>query len=198
MLPNSIHCNERFKFLTDTRQGYCLLFATTEMLSQRGGRAPLWHMECADQRTLDAALRWVEIRRDQWPAWGAMVTTKGFPAFRRHITKFMKKEPIEAVLASVVQKVEDPCEIALGHVLSGKKGVRTEIVCHHRFATAEGRNRFFKWFDGGADSRKVDQLIDVGFKFGLTALSTALDDIAGDPSLHEVPNSERDENQVAA
>ena len=77
MLPASIHCIERFEFLTDTNQGYYLLFATSEMLSRRGGRAPLWHMECADRRSLDAALRWVEIRRDQWPAWGAMVTTLG-------------------------------------------------------------------------------------------------------------------------
>lgn len=184
MLPTAIDCNERFRFLTDTRQGHYLLFATTEMITQQGGRAPLWHMECADQKSVEAALRWVEFRRDQWPAWGAMVTTKGFNTFRKHLAKLMKKEPIEAVLAGVVQKLADPCEIALGHLLGRGDNLRTDIVYRHRFATAEVRRRFFKWFNRGLESSKADELIAIGFKSGTTALSEALDDIAGDPAYY--------------
>lgn len=196
MLPASIHCIERFEFLTDTNQGYYLLFATSEMLSQRGGRAPLWHMECADRRSLDAALRWVEIRRDQWPAWGAMVTTLGFPIFRQHFEDLMEKEPIEAILASVVQKLADPCQIGLGQLLGGEKGVRTDIVYRHRFATARAKSRFFKWFNRHLTSSKVDELIALGFKSGTTALSDALDDIAGDPSRYGKAARERKEKNA--
>lgn len=198
MLPTSIDCNERFKFLTDTSQGYYLLFATSEMLSQRGGTAPLWHMECADQSSMDAALRWVEIRRDLWPAWGAMVITKGFPTFRKHLAKLMKKEPIEAVCACVVQKLADPCELALGQLLGGNLGVRTEIVYRHRFATVEARDRFFKWFNRNLDSSKLDELVAVGFKSGTTQLSDALDDIAGDPSRYGAASGARQEKEKAA
>lgn len=196
MLPTSIDYNERFKFLTDTRQGHYLLFATTEMLSQSGGRAPLWHMECADQRSMEAALRWVEIRRSEWPTWGAMVTTKGFPFFRRHIAKLMKRQPIEAVLACVVQKLVDPCEVGIGQLLGGDSGVRTEIVYRHRFATAEARKRFFSWFNRNLDSSKVDELLAVGFKSGTTGLADALDDIAGDPSCYEVARGARCEERT--
>lgn len=195
MLPNSIDCNERFKFLTDTRQGYYLLFATAEMLAQTGGRAPLWHMECADRNSMDAALRWVEIRRNLWPAWGAMITKKGFEPFRKHLAKLMRKEPIELILASVVKKLADPCEIALGQLMDGTRGVRTEIIYRHRFATAEARNRFFKWFV--PDMMKIDDVIAVGFNSGTTALSEALDDIANDPSLHENRSGSRGQKQAA-
>ena len=131
---------------------------------------------------MEAALRWVEIRRDRWPAWGAMITTKGFSTFRKYLAKLMKNEPIEAVIGSVVQSLADPCEIALGQLLDGSKGIRTEIVYRHRFATAEARRRFFKWFTRTFSSANLDPLIEIGFKSGTTALSDALDDIAGDPA----------------
>ena len=182
MLPTYVHCNEHFKFLTDTRQGYYLLFATAKMLLQKGGVEPLWHMQFADHNSMTAGLRWVEIRRDQWPAWGAMITTKGFNAFRRHLAKLMKKDPIEAILASVVQKFADPCEIGLGQLLGGDNGVRTEIVYRHRFATPQAKSRFFKWFNRHLASSKVDEFITLGFESGTAALSNALDDIAGDAS----------------
>ena len=179
MLLTHIDPNARHTFAADRRNGFHLLFVTTDMLKQSYFE-PHWVREAGDERSFAALLRWTSVRRDQWQAWGRLAEAIGREAFYQHMRDLMTAEPIAECTGTVVQRQDDIREIVLGEMLAGTDGVVIEELYRHRFASAAARDRFYDWFYTDRNCDSVAALLQIGYNQGTAALGRALDALADD------------------
>jgi len=178
MLQAHIEENEKYSFVVDRRDRLMIVLVTQDMLTVQGAVEPLWHREAGDDRSLNALLRWVAVRRARWQEWGALAQAIGRSAFYMHMRDLMAAEPVSEVVGTVVQPQEDPCEIAMGEMTQGPAGMCIEVLYRHRFSTDQARNNFFDWFYMDENHKLAEALLQIGYCEGTSALGEALDQIA--------------------
>jgi len=183
MLPTSYDPGEQNYFLRDERDGYKMLFVSKAIMNGPRPFTPFWVGTCADHNSLTGLARWVQMRRDQWDYWAQLATEEGAGALARHIDRLVREQPLESVTATIVQKTEDPLEVAFGEMLHGVRGTRTEIVAKHSFRTLEAVDRFFDWFYSGSNCHLAEGLLNIAYAEGTDALGEALDEIADAPPM---------------
>lgn len=183
MLPASYDDNAAYAVLADRRQGFHFVLTSQELLSQPQPFDPLWVFECGDQRSMNAAGRWLAVRRGQWQEWGELAEKEGRRALGQHMADLMAQEPIGEVQWTLVQSAPDPRMLILGEVVLTHDGPRHEILYQHRFSTTGKRKRFYDWFHDNANNGGPESLINVGVEQGTAVLATKLEEIAAHPGV---------------
>ena len=178
MLPTHIQENEFYTFVIDQRHGHYVVLTSQEMLSREGPVEPLWHREAADERSFDALLRWVMVRRGRWQEWGQLAEALGPTAFYQHMRERMAVEPLEECTGSVLQREDDPREIVLGEMMHDPRGLHIEELYRHRFASPKARERFFDWFYTDRNCDSTADLLLIALNEGTAQLGRRLDEIA--------------------
>lgn len=178
MLPVTVDADAPYIVLSDTREGYRLILLPSPLPAGDGLITPLWSLQCSDARSMQVAGHWCEIRRAQWPAWGAIAEKEGAKALAVHIAELMSKSPIGEVHATVIQKDDDPRVLKLGELLSSSRGLEEQILYRHRFATKAKRRRFFDWVYATMGNGSPEALMDLGVREGTRALAKFLEAIA--------------------
>lgn len=197
MLPPYIDNTERYRFVIDRRNTLCVVFATQAMLAANGPVTPLWHREAGDERSLNALIRWIAVRRDRWQEWGRLAETIGAEAFYSHMRERMQEEPIAEPTGPLLQRRDDPVEILLGEMMHGPQGMFLEPLYLHRFASPEAREAFYDWFFQGTNHENLAALVDVAFSDGTALLGEMLDRLA-EVGAAPVPRAERRRRAKAA
>lgn len=183
MLPKSFDDTGAYVVLADSRQGFHFVLTSQELLSGPQPFDPLWIFECGDQRSMNAAGRWLAVRRGQWQEWGALADQKGRQALGEHIAELMAREPIGEAQFTIVRGDPDPRSLSLGEMLITHAGQRQEILYQHRFSTSGKRKRFFDWFHANASNGSAERLMNLAVAEGTAALAIKLEEIAADPRI---------------
>lgn len=183
MLPKSFDDTGAYAILADSRQGFHFVLTSQELLSQPQPFDPLWVFECGDQRSMNAAGRWLAVRRGHWQEWGALADKEGRRALGEHMAELMAREPIGEVQATIVRADPDPRSLSLGEMVFTHAGPRHEILYQHRFSTSGKRKRFFDWFRSNASNGSPECLISLAVEEGTAAIATKLEEIAANPAL---------------
>lgn len=178
MLQDRIDNTEPYRIVIDHRNPLCLVLATQAMLETDGPVEPLWHREAADARSFEALIRWTAIRRDRWQEWGQLAESLGRPAFYEHMRQRMELEPPAECLGTMVTRMDHPAEIMIGESMHGPQGLFNQPLHIHRFASPDGRDRFYEWLYSDDNVHAVEALAQLGYAEGAIALGKALDRIA--------------------
>jgi hypothetical protein len=179
MLPTHIE-NENYRFVIYNRNPLCILFASQAMINARVPTESLWHREAANKESMRALARWVGVRRASWQEWGRLAEAIGRDAFYRHMHDLMIAEPPALCTGTVVQRQDDPREIAMGEVTHGASGMRFEVLYRHRFASPAASDRFYDWFLTDRNCDLADSLLQIAYSKGTAALGKILDDLAAE------------------
>jgi len=178
LLPRAIGPDETCHFAIDNRDGFNLLFVTTEMLEGPQPFTPYWVFACGDLATVKAFSRWVAVRRNHWPMWAEMArsTTPGeFDTFMRGL---IAEEPAMHVGGTMVKHNPEELSVVFLHVLESGTATRTEEVIRHRFASAEDYEGFLTWLNSGENVLAAGELVQLAFSEGTEALGQMLDHLA--------------------
>jgi hypothetical protein len=181
MLPAQIEENENYKFVIDHGNPLCVVLASQALLAANTPVQPLWHREAGDQRSFDALIRWIGVRRARWQEWGRLAEALGRDRFYLHMAERMALEPIRECVASVVQPLDDPRALRIGEMLNGATGMVIEELYVHHFDTAAKRKQFLDWFYTADNCDHAGALIQVAYSHGTTVLGEMLDQIASGP-----------------
>lgn len=182
MLPEHIDEDGRYQVLADETRGLYLLLVTADMLERPVPFTPLWAIPCGDYETYLALRRWLSVRRDRWQGWGELAEALGHEAFDRHMRALIGAEPLQHAIATVVQNTHDPLELLLGEQVESVAGRGVEILYRHRFASADARAGFDRWFGTRRNFLAVEELLKVGYARGTRALGALLDELAAQPT----------------
>jgi hypothetical protein len=178
MLPAIIDRNERFQIMFDDTRGFHALLVTSDQLGSPKPFVPHWVGTCLDRGTLNALVRWLAFRRDQWQDWGRLAERIGRDAFAQHMHEMRAVEPLKHVIGTTMMLQDDPCEVTIGEQLQDESRVRTELIYRHRFASAAMRNRFHRWFHTGDNFYALEGLVHLAYSGGAKALGIELDRLA--------------------
>lgn len=180
MIPRRIDADaENHFFLRDERQGFHLVFVSREAKKQNPFM-PHWVGPCGNAESLEAMVRWMAVRRDQWQAWGELAERIGHQAFARHMDDLLKAEPLVRVEAALIQRQADPTQIGIGEMTAGPDGMRLEVLHVHTFRSVEACDAFHDWFNSGGHHELTADLVGLAFACGTDELDAVLDDIAAD------------------
>lgn len=180
MIPARIDADtENHTFLRDERAGFHLVFVSRESRKQNPF-TPHWVGTCGNGESLEAMVRWMAVRRDQWQAWGELAERIGPQAFAKHMDDLLKAEPLVRVEGALIQRQDDPTQLGLGEMLTGPKGVRLEVLHVHTFRSAEACQAFHDWFHSGRNHQTAGALLSIAYSAGTDELGAALDDIAAE------------------
>ena len=182
MLPEYIDQSDRYRFTANTSRGFHVGFFEFAPNDIERPVAQHWLRECGDERSLKAMIRWLVVRRADWQKWGRLAEALGPDAFDSHINQLMEAEPIVEAVSVSVTKRADPREIALGDVVAARDGVRIEVLCVHRFSSANARDGFFNWFLTDRNGDQTETLLNIAKVRGTVALGEVLDELAECPT----------------
>ena len=180
MIPARINADaEQHFFLRDERNGFHVVFVSREAKKQNPFM-PHWVGPCGDKESLDAMVRWMAVRRDQWQAWGELAEHIGGQAFAKHMDTLLKSEPLVRVEAALIQRQDDPTKVGIGEMTYGPAGTRLEILHVHRFQSETACEAFHDWFNTGKNHRQVGAIVEVAYSLGTDELGATLDEIAAE------------------
>jgi hypothetical protein len=177
MLPVSFDDNAAYAVLADCRKGFYLVFVTKEMLDQTKIE-PLWVFASGNKRSMNAASRWLSVRRGKWQEWGELAQMEGRAALSKHLAELMEKEPIGEVQSNVILGNPGSRSIGLGEMLVTNFGLREEILYEYRFSTFGKSQRFFEWLYSEEGNEGLVHLIDLAMAQGTAPLAIKLEEIA--------------------
>lgn len=181
MLPSTYEPSD-YSFFANNGPQWRLAF-TSEALSLQAKTQPTepwWFMEVGDERNLKALIRWVRVRRLQWPAWGKLAESSGRPALAALLNKLLNEDPPAEVMGVVVEMGDDDHELALGELTQGPGGLTQRIYYRHRFSSAALRNAFHDWLLANNPEANGGALIEVALNHGTDQLGEQMDLIAAD------------------
>lgn len=181
MLP-STYPTSPYRFHVVTQGGLKVLLANDDLIerAKTTSTAPLWYMEIGNQESLDAVLRWLRVRRAEWPAWGKLAESKGHRALDKVLRKLMQKDAPAASVGILVRNGEADNELTLGEVLGAGSGLSERIYHVHSFADEEHRNAFRDWLLTNNPQGNGDALLEVGLNEGTSSMSELINKIAAD------------------
>jgi hypothetical protein len=177
-LPRAIDPDEALRFAIDDRDGFNLLFVTTEMLEGPQPFTPYWVFACADLATIKAMSRWVAVRRKHWPIWAEMARSMTPTEFDSYMRGLIAHEPAMHVGGTMVKHNPEELSVAFLHVLESGTETRAEEVIRHRFASAEAYEGFLTWLNSGENVLAAGELVQLAFREGTDALGQTLDHLA--------------------
>ena len=182
MLPTTYPASN-YSFLVETKGAYRLVFVSEELKTRARTEhtEPLWYIELGDQRTLDAMVRWVRVRREFWDSWGKLATTGGSKLLAVHLGKLMEEDP-PAESHGFIMTDDDEAEEALilGEALLTPSGVRKRVYHRHLFASVEHKEAFKNWLLSNNPEANGDAMLELALNQGTKALAEAIDKITAD------------------
>lgn len=185
MLPSSYEPTDyRFR-INDTAGTKRLLLTTTAMEKQARVQptTPLWWREMGDDRSLNAMVNWVRLRRTSWNLWGHMAKAQGSDALQKHFDALLKEDPPVEVTGILIEAGEDGRQLSLGDVASTPRGMVKRIYYTHTFFDEETRQAFQGWLLDKNPEGNGNALLDIGLDSGTDKLAAAMDEIAADKLL---------------
>lgn len=178
MLLERIEEFEEYRFVTNDSRGLHVGFFRHDPANPEVPVNRFWVRECGDPQSLKAMLRWLSVRRAEWPKWGRIAETIDEEAFARHMDHLMEVNPVAQVIGTTITKGDDPRELILGESLATQGGPRSETLYVHRFASASARERFFEWLETDDNVQQIEALVNIAKGSGTAALGEALEDLA--------------------
>lgn len=184
MLPSTYDASEYSFVLNDT--GPFRLFMVSEALTKEATSRPtepLWHIEAADKRSLEALKRWVRMRRPLWPQWGRTAERHGRAALARQLDDLLQAEPPAHAVAIFMTTENGSNEISLGEVLDNGRALQRQVFYRHRFASSEARDAFQHWWLANNPEANGWAMLEVALSRGTALLGQALDKIATEEAM---------------
>lgn len=185
MLPASYQPTD-YRFRIDDRNGIKrLLMVTVAMEEQAKSRPmePLWWREMGDDRTLNAVVNWLRLRRQSWQEWGDMATGQGREVLAEHLQSLLEQEPPVEVTGMLIEASEDEHQLSLGDLAVTPSGLSKRVYYTHTFADPQRRKAFHEWLLANNPEGNGNAMLDMALDSGTAKLAVLMDEIAAEELL---------------
>ena len=139
---------------------------------------PLWSVTAHNEETLQALIRWVKLRHHLWGAWGRMAEETGRDTLKTHMAKLLEKEPVAAVVGTIVQFPAGRQELIISECVDLAGGLVEEPLYRHRFRSVAAAKHVRQWLMLDDNSEEVNDLLAAGYDQGSDLLGELLDTMA--------------------
>jgi hypothetical protein len=179
MLPSSYAPCE-YSFLIQKGEPNRLVFVSNKLQEQARTQPtePFWYLEVQAQRTLDALIRWIRVRRAEWPAWGKLAQTAGRPALATLMSRLLREEAPAEVTGVLIKSGDREDQLAVGEILAGPAGISQRIFYTHSFGGANERDAFRQWLLSNNPEGNGNALLEIALNDGTDRLGAKMNAIA--------------------
>lgn len=182
MLPTSYEPTS-YRFRIDERNGTKrLIMITKDMEAQAKTKPmePLWWREMGDDRSLNAVVNWIQLRRTSWNAWGDMATQEGREALAAHLQRLFEEEPPVEVTGILIERSDNPTQLSIGDLASTPTGVAKRVYYTHTFADQALRDAFHDWLASNNPEGNGNAMLESALQSGTGYLAGQMDQIAAE------------------